>query len=57
MASERRRFCRLIEVADALIQPGIHGEVSARLAEQMGFKSAAISGAGLSETRAKYGSR
>jgi 2-methylisocitrate lyase-like PEP mutase family enzyme len=35
---------------EILIQPGIYDGFSARLEQQMGFKSAAISGAGLSGT-------
>lgn len=44
------QFRRLIEAEEILIQPGIYDGFSARLAEQMGFKSASISGAGLSES-------
>jgi 2-methylisocitrate lyase-like PEP mutase family enzyme len=51
MASKTQRFRQLIEADEILIQPGIYDGFSARLVQQMGFKSAAISGAGLSETR------
>jgi len=44
------RYRRLIEAEEILVQPGIYDGFSARLAEQMGFQSASISGAGLSET-------
>jgi 2-methylisocitrate lyase-like PEP mutase family enzyme len=50
MASKTQRFRALIEAPEILIQPGIYDGFSARLAQQMGFKSASISGAGLSET-------
>ncbi len=51
MTSKTQRFRSLIEAEEILIQPGIYDGFSARLVQQMGFKSAAISGAGLSETR------
>lgn len=44
------QFRRLIEAPEILIQPGIYDGFSARLAQQMGFQSASISGAGLSES-------
>jgi 2-methylisocitrate lyase-like PEP mutase family enzyme len=44
------RFRRLIEAEDILVQPGIYDGFSARLVQQMGFASASISGAGLSES-------
>jgi 2-methylisocitrate lyase-like PEP mutase family enzyme len=44
------QYRRLIEAEDILVQPGIYDGFSARLAQQMGFLSASISGAGLSET-------
>lgn len=50
MTSKTQRFRELIEAEEILIQPGIYDGFSARLVQQMGFKSAAISGAGLSET-------
>jgi 2-methylisocitrate lyase-like PEP mutase family enzyme len=51
MVSKTQRFHQLIEAEEILIQPGIYDGFSARLVQQMGFKSAAISGAGLRETR------
>jgi 2-methylisocitrate lyase-like PEP mutase family enzyme len=51
MASKTQRFRQLIEAEEILIQPGIYDGFSARLVQQMGFKSAAVSGAGLSEAR------
>jgi len=44
------QFRRLIEAPEILIQPGIYDGFSARLAQQIGFQSASISGAGLSES-------
>ena len=43
-------FRQLIEAEGILIQPGVYDGFSARLIEQMGFKSGSVSGAGLSET-------
>jgi 2-methylisocitrate lyase-like PEP mutase family enzyme len=51
MASKTQRFRRLIEAEEILIQPGIYDGFSARLVQQRSSKSAAISGAGFSETR------
>ena len=50
MVSKTQRSRQLIEAPKILIQPGIHGAFSATLVEQMGFKSAAISCAGLGKT-------
>jgi len=50
MVSKTQRSRQLIEAPEILIQPGIHDGFSARLVEQMGFKSAAISCAGLGKT-------
>jgi 2-methylisocitrate lyase-like PEP mutase family enzyme len=44
------QFRHLIESEDILVQPGVYDGFSARLVQQMGFKSGSISGAGLSET-------
>ncbi len=44
------QFRQLIEAEEILIQPGVYDGFSARLVEQMGFKSGSISGAGLSES-------
>ncbi|HET6610173.1 MAG TPA: isocitrate lyase/PEP mutase family protein [Rhodopila sp.] len=49
--SPGRRLRKLLAEPGILICPGIYDGFSARLAEQMGFKTAAISGAGLSESR------
>ena len=50
MASKTQRFRALIEAGEILAQPGIYDGFGARLVRQMGFSSAVISGAGLSET-------
>jgi 2-methylisocitrate lyase-like PEP mutase family enzyme len=47
--SPGRRLRDLLAVPGILVCPGIYDGFSARLVEQMGFKTAAISGAGLSE--------
>lgn len=44
------QFRQLIEAEEILVQPGVYDGFSARLVQQMGFKSGSISGAGLSET-------
>src|SRR3954454_5978373 len=44
------RLRRLLDEPGILVSPGIYDGFSARLVEQMGFKTAAISGAGLSES-------
>ena len=49
--SPGRRLRKLMAEPGILISPGIFDGFSARLVEQMGFKTAAISGAGLSESR------
>ena len=43
-------FRQLIEAEEILVQPGVYDGFSARLIQQMGFKSGSISGAGLSES-------
>jgi 2-methylisocitrate lyase-like PEP mutase family enzyme len=50
MGSETRCFRELTEAEETLLQPGIYDGAGARLVQQMGFKSAAISGTGVSET-------
>lgn len=49
MKSKGRRLKELLEGPDILISPGIYDGYSARLVQARGFKSGAISGAGLSE--------
>ncbi len=43
-------YRQLIDAEEILVQPGVYDGFSARLLQQMGFKSGSISGAGLSET-------
>ena len=49
--SPGRRLRELLAAPGILVCPGIYDGFSARLVEQMGFTTAAISGAGLSEAR------
>ena len=49
--SPGRRIRNIMAEPGIMICPGIFDGFSARLAEHMGFKTAAISGAGLSEAR------
>ena len=49
-ASPGRRLRELLDAPGILVSPGIYDGFSARLVEQMGFRTAAISGAGLSES-------
>jgi 2-methylisocitrate lyase-like PEP mutase family enzyme len=49
MKSKGRRLKDLLEAPEILISPGVYDGYSARLVQQRGFKSGAISGAGLSE--------
>ena len=55
--SKGRRLKDLIEAPDILISPGLFDGYSARLVESRGFKSGAISGAGLSECHLGYPDR
>ena len=43
-------YRQLIDAEEILVQPGVYDGFSARLLQQMGFKSGSISGAGLSES-------
>jgi 2-methylisocitrate lyase-like PEP mutase family enzyme len=43
-------YRQMIDAEEILIQPGIYDGFSARLIQQMGFRSGSISGAGLSES-------
>lgn len=45
------RYKKLIQDEEILVTPGIYDEFTARLAQAMGFKSATVSGAGVSESR------
>jgi len=49
MVSKGRQFRDLINAPEILIQPGIYDGYTARFVEQSGFKTASISGAGVSE--------
>ncbi|MEM9683672.1 MAG: oxaloacetate decarboxylase [Pseudomonadota bacterium] len=49
MESKGRRLKKLLEAPEILVSPGVYDGYSARLVQQRGFKSGAISGAGLSE--------
>ena len=51
MESRGRRFKALLTAPEILIQPGVYDGYSARLVERMGFATASISGAGVSESR------
>lgn len=51
MNSKRKKLRELIEAPEILVSPGVFDGFSARLVEEAGFKSATISGAGLSESR------
>ena len=57
MASQGREFRDLINAPEILIQPGIYDGYTARLVEHMGFKTASISGAGVSESRMGWADR
>ena len=48
--SPGRRLRALIEEPEILVCPGVYDGFSVRMVEQMGFKTAAISGAGVSES-------
>lgn len=51
MVSKARRLRELISEPGILVQPGIFDGFSARIVERAGFKSAAVSGAGVSESQ------
>ncbi|HAT34586.1 MAG TPA: carboxyvinyl-carboxyphosphonate phosphorylmutase, partial [Rhodospirillaceae bacterium] len=55
--SKGRRLKDLIEAPEILVSPGIFDGYSARLVESRGYKSGAISGAGLSECHTGYPDR
>jgi 2-methylisocitrate lyase-like PEP mutase family enzyme len=57
MASKGRQFKALIQAPEILIQPGVYDGYSARLIERAGFRAAAISGAGVSESRMGWADR
>jgi 2-methylisocitrate lyase-like PEP mutase family enzyme len=45
------RYKKLIQDKEILVTPGVYDGFTARLAQAMGFKSATVSGAGVSESR------
>lgn len=57
MASKGAQFKELIYKPEILIQPGIYDGYSARLVERSGFRTASISGAGVSESRMGWADR
>jgi len=57
MLSKGRQFKELIQSKEILIQPGVYDGYSVRLVEQAGFRTAAISGAGVSESRMGWADR
>ncbi len=44
-------FKKLLEAEDILVAPGVYDGITARLVQAMGFKTASISGAGISNSR------
>jgi 2-methylisocitrate lyase-like PEP mutase family enzyme len=50
MTSSRRQLRELVEAKSILVLPGIYNGFSARLVEAYGYKAAAITGAGVSES-------
>ena len=57
MSSPGRQLKALLRAPQILIAPGIYDGYSARLIEQLGFRSASISGAGTSESRMGWADR
>ncbi len=57
MKSKGAQFRELINRPEILIQPGIYDGYSARLVERSGFRTASISGAGVSESRMGWADR
>lgn len=57
MVSKGRQFRELIHAPEILVQPGIYDGYSARLVERSGFRTASISGAGVSESRMGWADR
>ncbi len=57
MVSKGRQFKELINAPEILLQPGIYDGYSARLVERSGFRTASISGAGVSESRMGWADR
>jgi 2-methylisocitrate lyase-like PEP mutase family enzyme len=57
MKSKGAQFKDLINKPEILIQPGVYDGYSVRLIERAGFKTASISGAGVSESRMGWADR
>jgi 2-methylisocitrate lyase-like PEP mutase family enzyme len=57
MMSRGKQFKELMHAKEILIQPGVYDGYSVRLIEQAGFKTASISGAGVSESRMGWADR
>ena len=57
MKSRGAQFKELIKKPEILIQPGVFDGYSVRLVERAGFKTASISGAGVSESRMGWADR
>ena len=57
MASPGKQFRDLMYAPEILIQPGIYDGYTARLVEASGFRTASISGAGVSESRMGWADR
>ncbi len=57
MDSKGAQFKELINQPEILIQPGVYDGYSVRLVERAGFKTASISGAGVSESRMGWADR
>ena len=57
MISKGRQFKALVQAPEILIQPGVYDGYSVRLIERAGFKTASISGAGVSESRMGWADR
>ncbi len=57
MMSRGKQFKELIHKKEILIQPGVYDGYSVRLIERAGFKTASISGAGVSESRMGWADR
>jgi 2-methylisocitrate lyase-like PEP mutase family enzyme len=57
MPSKGAQFRELINRPEILVQPGIYDGYSARLVERAGFRTASISGAGVSESRMGWADR
>jgi 2-methylisocitrate lyase-like PEP mutase family enzyme len=57
MSEKTKRHMALFDVSEILIVPGVFDGYSVRLVEASGFKSAAISGAGVSESHLGWADR